>query len=206
MANRHMAFILNGSRKGTSLLNMQKIETKIFGAFILEPKVFGDNRGYFMETFSQRDFESLGLTTNFVQDNQSFTAKKGTLRGIHFQNDPMSQCKVVRVTQGVVRDFAIDLRKGSPTYLQWQFAELSEENKRQFYLPKGCGHGFVTVTDDVVFCYKVDAPYSFAHDRSIRFDDPALGIDWGITEPILSEKDQKAPVYADSDCNFIWVH
>ena len=183
---------------------MEKIETKIAGAYILEPKVFGDNRGYFMETYSQRAFEALGLTGIFVQDNQSYTARKGTLRGIHFQNDPMSQCKVVRVTQGTVRDFAIDLRKGSPTYLNWLFVELSEENKRQFYIPKGCGHGFVTVTDDVEFCYKVDAPYSPSCDRSIRFDDPMLNVDWGVDEPILSEKDTKAPLYADSDCNFVW--
>lgn len=183
---------------------MQKIETKIAGAFILEPKVFGDSRGYFMETYSQKAFESLGLTGIFVQDNQSYTAHKDTLRGIHFQNDPMSQCKIVRVMRGTVRDLAIDLRRGSPTYLQWQFVELSAENKRQFYIPKGCGHGFVTLTDDVEFCYKVDAPYSPGHDRSIRFNDPALNIHWDVAAPLLSEKDTQAPLYTDSDCKFIW--
>lgn len=183
---------------------MIKQETNVLGAFILEPKVFGDYRGYFMETYSQQVFQEMGLTDSFVQDNESFTAKKGTLRGIHFQNDPMSQCKVVRVTRGAVKDLVIDLRRGSPTYLKWQLVELSADNKRMLYLPKGCGHGFVTLTDDVQFCYKVDALYSKEHDRSVRFDDPDLGIDWGITDPILSEKDMRAPMYKDSDCNFIY--
>lgn len=181
---------------------MKKIETAIQGAYILEPQVIGDYRGYFMETYSQRVFAELGLTDRFVQDNESFTAKRGTLRGIHFQNNPMSQCKVVRVTRGAVKDLVIDLRRDSPTHLKWQMVELSAENKRMLFLPKGCGHGFVTLTDDVRFCYKVDALYSKEHDRSVRFDDPDLGVDWGISDPILSEKDKKAPWYKESDCNF----
>lgn len=183
---------------------MTKQETSIVGAFVLEPLVHGDHRGYFMETYSQKDFEAMGLCGSFVQDNESFTAKKGTLRGIHFQNAPMSQCKVVRVTHGAVMDLVIDLRKNSPSYLKWQLVELSAENKHMLYLPKGCGHGFVTLTDDVQFNYKVDALYSKEHDRSIRFDDPVLGVDWGIAEPILSEKDKSAPLYGDSDCNFVY--
>lgn len=184
---------------------MTKQETAVLGAFILEPQVFGDYRGYFMETYSQRVFAELGLTDSFVQDNESFTAKKGTLRGIHFQNNPMSQCKVVRVTRGAVKDLVIDLRRGSPTYLKWQLVELSAENKRMLYLPKGCGHGFVALTDDVQFCYKVDALYSKEHDRSIRFDDSELGVDWGISDPILSQKDLQALSYRDSDCNFVYT-
>lgn len=184
---------------------MDKLDTVVQGSYILEPEVFGDHRGYFLEAYSQRTFCILGLTSLFVQQNESFTAKKDTLRGIHFQNDPMSQCKVVRVTQGVVKDLVIDLRKGSSTYLKWQLVELSAENKRMLYIPKGCGHGFVTITDNVQFCYLVDTLYSKEHDRSIRFDDPLLDIDWGIANPILSEKDLQAPLYLDSDCNFTFV-
>ena len=183
---------------------MEKIATNMEGACILEPRVFGDHRGYFMETYSRRIFEELGLTPVFIQDNESFSSAKGTLRGIHFQNDPLAQNKLVRVTRGAVMDLAVDLRRGSPTYLKWQFVELSAENKRMFYIPKGFGHGFLSLTDNVQFCYKVDAPYSREHDRAIRFDDPALGVQWGLARPILSERDLQAPLYRDSDCNFVW--
>jgi len=167
--------------------------------------VHGDHRGYFMETYSAKAFADMGIEAVFVQDNQSFTAKKGTLRGIHFQNAPMAQAKLVRVTKGAVLDVAVDLRKGSPTYKQWSSVELSAENKRMLFIPRGFGHGFVTLTDDVEFCYKVDNLYSRACDRGIRFDDPAIGIDWGITEPILSAKDMTSPLLADSDCNFMYT-
>lgn len=125
-----------------------------------------------------------------MQDNESFTAQKGTLRGIHFQQSPMAQAKIVRVTRGAVMDVALDLRKGSPTYLQWVSVELSAENKRQFYIPRDFGIGFVALTDDVNFCYKVDNLYSKECDRSIRFDDPAIGVEWGVSEPVLSDKDK----------------
>jgi len=184
---------------------MKKIETKLPGVYIVEPVVHGDHRGYFMETYSTKAFADIGIDTVFVQDNQSFTAQKGTLRGIHFQNAPMAQAKLVRVTKGAVLDVAVDLRKGSPTYKQWSSVELSAENKRMLFIPRGFGHGFVTLTDDVEFCYKVDNLYSRACDRGIRFDDPAIGIDWGITEPILSAKDMTSPLLADSDCNFMYT-
>lgn len=183
---------------------MEKIETKLEGVYILEPKVFGDYRGYFMETYSEKVFKDLGIDNVFVQDNESFTAQKGTLRGLHFQNAPMSQTKIVRVLQGAVMDVAVDLRKGSPTYLQWEAVELSEENKRMFYIPRGFAHGFLTLTDNVKFVYKVDNLYSPECDRSVRFDDPAIGVNWGITAPILSQKDLNAPLLRDSDCNFTY--
>ena len=183
---------------------MEKIATKLEGVFILEPKVFGDHRGYFMETYSSRVFQELGIDADFVQDNESFTAQKGTLRGLHFQNAPMAQTKIVRVLQGAVLDVAVDLRKGSPTYLQWVAVELSEENKRMFYIPRGFAHGFLTLTDNVKFVYKVDHLYSPEHDRSIRFDDPTIGVQWGIDDPILSKKDENAPLLKDSDCNFTY--
>ena len=182
---------------------MKKIETRLPGVYILEPQVFGDQRGYFMETYSTRAFAELGITNTFVQDNQSFTAQKGTLRGIHFQNAPMAQAKLVRVTRGAVMDVAVDLRKGSPTYLQWEAVELTAENKRILYIPRGFGHGFKTLTDNVEFCYKVDNLYSKEHDRGVRFNDPAIGVDWGeVKEELLSIKDTTSPLLKDSDCNF----
>ncbi|MBQ7887693.1 MAG: dTDP-4-dehydrorhamnose 3,5-epimerase [Clostridia bacterium] len=184
---------------------MKRIETKLSGVWIIEPQVHGDHRGYFMETYSTKAFAEIGIDAVFVQDNQSFTAQKGTLRGIHFQNSPMAQAKLVRVTRGAVLDVAVDLRKGSPTYRQWVSVELSSENKRMLYIPRGFGHGFVTLTNDVEFCYKVDNLYSRECDRGIRFNDPAIGVDWGVEEPVLSAKDATSPVLADSDCNFIYT-
>lgn len=181
---------------------MNVIETKLPGVVIVEPQVFGDHRGWFMESWSKKTMADNGLNVNFVQDNQSYTARKGTLRGIHFQQYPMAQTKLVRVTRGAVMDVAVDLRKDSPTYRQWVAVELSAENRKQLLIPQGFGHAFLTLTDDVEFVYKCDNFYSKEHDRNIRFDDPELGVEWGIAEPILSEKDAAAPFLKDSDCNF----
>ena len=168
---------------------MKKIETKLPGVYIIEPDVHGDQRGYFMETWSTRNFEELGLKYDFVQDNQSFTA----------------QTKLVRVTRGAVMHVAVDLRKGSPTYKQWITVELSAENKRMLMIPRGFGHGFKTLTDDVEFVYKVDNLYSRECDRGIRFNDPTIGVDWGeVKEELLSRKDMTAPLLDDSDCNFVY--
>lgn len=184
---------------------MKKIATSLPDVWIIEPQVFGDHRGYFMETYNQEAFRQLGIDTIFVQDNQSFTAKKDSLRGIHFQNAPYSQAKLVRVTRGAVLDVAVDLRKGSPTYLQWVAVELSEDNKRMLFLPRGFGHGFRTLTDNVEFCYKVDNLYNKECDRGIRFDDPSIGVEWGeVIEELLSQKDLMSPRLADSDCNFVY--
>ena len=184
---------------------MEKIPTSLPDVFIIEPKVFGDHRGYFMETYNQQAFAELGIRNVFVQDNQSFTAQKGTLRGIHFQNAPYAQAKLVRVTRGAVLDVAVDLRKGSPNYRQWVAVELSAENRRMLFIPRGFGHGFRTLTDDVEFCYKVDNLYSRECDRGIRFNDPAIGVEWGeVIEDLLSQKDQTSPLLADSDCNFVY--
>ena len=182
---------------------MKKIGTRLPGVYIIEPQVFGDQRGYFMETWSTRNFGALNLNYDFVQDNQSYSAQKGILRGIHFQNAPMAQAKLVRVTRGAVMDVAVDLRRGSPTYKQWVAVVLSAENKRMLMIPRGFGHGFKTLTDDVEFIYKVDQLYSRECDRGIRFDDPAIGVDWGeVREELLSPKDMNAPLLQDSDCNF----
>lgn len=185
---------------------MKKIETKIPGVVIIEPDIHGDHRGYFMEIYSTSNFHELGIDNVFVQDNMSFTAKKGTLRGLHFQNDPMAQAKLVSCTKGTVIDVAVDIRKGSPTYKQWVAVELSEENKKMFFIPRGFAHGFLTLTDNVEFRYKVDNLYSKEHDRGIRYDDPSVNVDWGGLlngiEPILSDKDKNGPTLDESDCNF----
>ena len=181
---------------------MNRIETGLHGVCILEPRVFGDNRGWFTEVYSEKSLADLGIHCRFVQDNHSYTALKGTLRGLHFQNSPMAQAKLVRVTRGAVKDVAVDLRKGSPTYLKWIAVELSAENKRMLFIPRGFAHGFLTLTDDVEFIYKVDNLYDAKLDRSVRYDDPAIQIDWGIFKPVLSQKDLDAPLLEQSDCNF----
>ena len=181
---------------------MKILDTNIPEVKIIEPDVFGDHRGYFFESWSEPKYAALNFLP--MQDNESFTAKKGTLRGLHFQQAPMAQAKIVRVVTGAVMDVAVDLRKGSPTYLQWVAVELTAENHRQFYIPRGFGHAFLTLTDNVTFCYKADNLYSKECDRSIRFDDPAIGVDWGIADPVLSDKDRNAPLLSDSDCNFVF--
>lgn len=182
-----------------------KIEkTTLPGVLILEPKVFGDHRGWFCETYSRQRMLDLGVDIEFVQDNQSFSAQKGTLRGLHFQNHPMAQTKLVRCTRGRILDVAVDIRKGSPTYAQWISVELSADNFKQLLVPKGFAHGFMTLTEDVEVQYKVDAFYSPECDRGIRFDDPEIGVDWGEVTPVLSAKDQSAPFLKDCDCNFTY--
>lgn len=181
---------------------MKKTETGIEGLVVIEPDVHGDHRGWFMETYSKPKFEALGIACEFVQDNQSYSAQKGTLRGLHFQKNPMAQSKLLRCTRGKILDVAVDIRKNSPTYKKWYAVELSAENKKQFFMPKGMAHGFVTLSDDVEVQYKVDAVYSPECDRSIRFDDPEIGVDWGIADPVLSEKDLKAPLLCESDADF----
>lgn len=182
---------------------MNFIETKLPGVYIVEPKVFGDHRGFFMESWSQKAFEEAGLHYNFVQDNHSSSTVKGTLRGIHFQRGEKAQAKLVRCARGAVLDVAVDLRPSSHTYKQWVAVELSEENKRQLLIPRGFGHGFVTLTDHVEFLYKADNLYAPEADGGIRWNDPELGVDWGVAEPILSDKDAKAPFLKDAVTDFV---
>lgn len=181
---------------------MNVIKMELEGLLILEPKVFGDQRGWFAESWSKRKMEEAGLFYEFVQDNHSFSAQKGTLRGIHFQNHPYAQAKLVRCTRGAVLDVAVDLRKDSPSYKKWVAVGLSEENKRQLLIPKGFGHAFLTLTDNVEFLYKADQYYSAEHDRSIAWNDQEIGIVWPDGDFILSEKDKKAPLLKDSDINY----
>ena len=181
---------------------MKFTATKLSGVYIVESAVFEDNRGFFMESWSRRAFEEAGLHYDFVQDNHSSSTVKGTLRGIHFQRGEKAQTKLVRCTRGAVLDVAVDLRPSSTTYKQWVGVELSEENKRQLLIPRGFGHGFVTLTDDVEFLYKADNPYAPEADGGIRWNDPELGVDWGVEAPILSEKDSRSPCLKDAVTGF----
>lgn len=183
---------------------MQIIETSIPGVLILEPKVFGDARGFFLESYNARDFaQATGLPhLNFVQDNHS-RSKKGVLRGLHYQIQ-QPQGKLVRVVRGAVFDVAVDLRRGSPTFGRWAGVELTEDNQRQFWLPPGMGHGFLVLSDTADFLYKASDYYAPAHERCIAWDDPAIGIDWplaahGIAAPLLSDKDRAGPPLARAD-------
>lgn len=181
---------------------MNIVKTEIEDVLIVEPKVFGDHRGWFTETYSKEKFKELGIDIDFIQDNHSLSAQKGTLRGLHFQLNPKAQTKLVRCTKGRIFDVAVDIREGSPTYKKWVAVELSEENKKQLLVPKGFAHGFITLTDNVEVQYKVDEYYSPENDRGIRFDDPDINVDWGIDSPILSDKDLNAPMLSESDANF----
>lgn len=183
---------------------MKVIKTDIKDLLIIEPQVFGDNRGWFLESYSRRKFQEQGLECDFVQDNQSYSSQKGTLRGLHFQLNPKAQAKLIRCTRGAILDVAVDLRKGSPTYKKWVSIELSTENRKQFFIPKGFAHGFVTLTDDVEVQYKADDYYAPEFDRSIAYNDDEINVDWGISDPILSAKDKNAPLLRDSDVNFVY--
>lgn len=181
---------------------MKFTKTKLDGVVIIEPDVFGDHRGFFMESWSQKKMEEAGLFYNFVQDNHSMSSVKGTLRGIHFQKCDKAQAKLVRCVRGAVLDVAVDLRHDSPTYKQWEAVVLSEENKKQLLIPRGFGHGFVTLTDEVEFLYKADNYYAPEAEGGIRWDDPDIGIDWGIVNPILSDKDNENPYLKDLEVLF----
>lgn len=172
------------------------------GVLILEPKYFEDFRGYYSETYSSRLLNEFGLETKFVQDNHSYSKKKGTLRGIHFQNNPKPQIKLVRCVRGRIFDVAVDLRKNSLTYKKWVGVELSADNRKQMWIPSGFAHGFLTLEDHCEVLYKVSEWYAPSLDRAIQWNDPEIAVDWGITDPIISQKDTVAPLLCDSDVNF----
>ena len=183
---------------------MNLIKTEIDGLFILEPKVFGDNRGWFYESYSKRTLEALGINIDFVQDNRSYSSQKGTLRGLHCQKDPGAQAKLLTCTKGKIFDVAVDIRKGSPTYGQHVAVELTEDNHRQFFIPRGFAHGFAVLSETAVFQYKCDEFYHPEADGGISILDGSLGIDWRIpTEKAnLSDKDTKHALLKDFDSPF----
>jgi dTDP-4-dehydrorhamnose 3,5-epimerase len=185
---------------------MNYIETDIPGVWIIEPKVFDDSRGYFFEAYKQDEFETYVGNVRFTQENESCSSQ-GVIRGLHYQLDPFSQAKLVRVVSGSVLDVAADLRIGSPTFGRHIAVELSADNKRQLFIPRGFAHGFHVLSKRAVFTYKVDNPYRPAAERSIRYDEPVFAIDWKIprgSEPVLSEKDIQAPYLPEGDYNFVY--
>jgi len=177
---------------------MEVIKTNIEGVVIIEPRIFKDDRGYFFESFSQREFEEKVCKTTFVQDNES-KSSYGVLRGLHFQKPPFAQSKLVRVIKGAVLDVAVDIRKGSPTFGQYVSVELTGENHRQFFIPRGFAHGFSVLSEEVIFQYKCDNFYSPQSEGAIAWNDPDLNIDWRIPaeKVVLSEKDSKHPRLKD---------
>lgn len=180
---------------------MEIIKTKIEGLLIIKPSVFIDERGYFYESYNKNNFAKLGIDADFVQDNES-KSQKNVLRGLHFQNPPFGQGKLVRVVKGAVLDVAVDIRSGSPTYGQWEAVELTEENKVMYWIPAGFAHGFITLKDDTIFSYKCTNVYNKQSEGSIKWDDPDIGIQWNVENPILSGKDKSAPDFKSFKSQF----
>jgi dTDP-4-dehydrorhamnose 3,5-epimerase len=173
---------------------MRFTETKVAGAFLIEPEPIADERGFFARTWCREEFADHGLSPELAQANISFNHRKGTLRGLHYQAPPHAEAKLVRVTRGAIWDLALDLRRDSPTYLVWFGAELSDANRAMLYVPEGCAHGFLTLTDDAEVAYQMSAPYAPEAARGVRFDDPAFGIEWPGEVVVVNERDR---TYAD---------
>ena len=183
---------------------MRIVETPLADLKVIEPKVFEDHRGYFLETYNREQFLQSGISSGFIQDNESMSSR-GVIRGLHYQLDPFAQAKLVRVVTGAVFDVAVDLRKGSPTFGKWFGKELSGENKLQMLIPRGFAHGFSVLSTTVVFAYKCDNYYNKQAERGIRFNDPFLAIDWQLSgeEWLVSDKDRMAPLFAQAEMNFV---
>jgi dTDP-4-dehydrorhamnose 3,5-epimerase len=181
--------------------NFKELEIK--DVILIEPIVFADNRGYFLEFYKRSEFVNFGISDLFIQDNHS-KSQKGVLRGLHYQNTPRAQAKLIRCIKGEIFDVAVDIRKNSPTYKQWVGAKLSEENKSMLYIPVGFAHGFVVLSDIAEITYKVTEEFSPAHDAGVLWNDPEVNVDWGILDPIISEKDTKLPLLKDAVNDFIY--
>ncbi|WP_046227716.1 dTDP-4-dehydrorhamnose 3,5-epimerase [Paenibacillus dauci] len=181
---------------------MKSTALKLEGAKLLEPIIHGDNRGFFMESYNERVMNELGIHHRFIQDNQSLSVEAGVLRGLHYQLNPKAQTKIIHVISGAIYDVIVDIRQESETFGQWMGFILSTDNKRQLLVPQGFAHGFCTLVANTQVSYKVDQYYSPEHDRGILWNDPAIGIDWPVSEPILSEKDKKHPLLKDAELNF----
>ena len=171
---------------------------------IIQPTVFEDNRGFFMESYNAERFADNGISVYFVQDNHSLSLQKGVVRGLHYQLNPKAQSKLVRVTAGAIYDVVVDIRKGSPTFGQWEGFELSSKNKYQLFVPQGFAHGFCTLTENTEVQYKVDQLYSVELDRGVLWNDPAIGIEWPVDKPILSEKETRSPLLFHAENNFVY--
>ncbi len=182
---------------------MRVIETGLPGLLLIEPKVFRDTRGYFLETYSETAFAEIGVRARFVQDNHAYSVSRGVLRGLHFQRPPHAQTKLVWVVRGSVLDVAVDLRRDSPTYGRHYGVELSAENKLRLFLPRGFAHGYLTLTPDVEFLYKVDSPYAPQADGGLAWNDPDIGVAWPCDDPVLSDKDRVLPPFATFESPFV---
>lgn len=183
---------------------MEFIRTAIFDVILVKPKIFGDERGFFMESYRKSLFQASGIMPEFIQDNHS-KSSKGVLRGLHYQLDPKAQGKLVRCVSGAVFDVAVDIRRGSPTFGKWVGYELSAENKQMLWIPAGFAHGFVTLADNTEFLYKTTGEYAHECDRGIKYDDPVIGIKWPqLDDLLLSDKDQKQPLLQDAEINFVY--
>ncbi|MBT3384328.1 MAG: dTDP-4-dehydrorhamnose 3,5-epimerase [Prolixibacteraceae bacterium] len=184
---------------------MKIIKTPLSGVVIIEPVIFEDSRGYFFESYQREKYIDSGIDVQFVQDNESKSVK-GVIRGLHYQLEPYSQAKLVRVISGRVFDVAVDLRKGSPTFGQWFGLELDSENKKQLFIPRGFAHGFSVLSETAIFTYKCDNVYTSASERAINLNDPNLGINWKLdeSERIVSEKDKQSPVFSEAEMNFVF--
>jgi dTDP-4-dehydrorhamnose 3,5-epimerase len=172
---------------------MRFTETKVAGAFLIEPEPIADERGFFARTWCREEFADHGLTAELAQANISFNHRRGTLRGLHYQAAPHAEAKLVRATRGAIWDLALDLRRDSPTYLAWFGAELSDANRHMLYVPEGCAHGFLTLTDGAEVAYQMSAPFAAQAARGVRFDDPAFGITWPGEVVVINERDRTYP-------------
>ncbi|MGG0131459.1 dTDP-4-dehydrorhamnose 3,5-epimerase [Bacillus tropicus] len=181
---------------------MEVIETNFTDAKLLEPRLFGDERGFFTESYNKKVLETLGVTYSFVQDNVSYSTEAGTIRGLHFQKNPKAQTKLIQVMQGAIYDVIVDLRKDSPTFKQWRGYILSADNHRQLLVPKGFAHGFCTLVPHTTVMYKVDEYYSANHDSGVLWNDKDLAIPWPVTSPILSDKDRILPSLQECEDSF----
>lgn len=181
---------------------MDIIDTKLKDVYLIEPIVHADQRGFFLESYNANSLTNVGLSYNFIQDNHSLSVEAGVLRGLHYQLSPKAQTKLVRVSSGAIYDVVLDIRKSSPTFGQWSGFILSADNKRQLLVPQGFAHGFCTLVPNTEVLYKVDEYYSPEHDRGILWNDPELGIDWPVSQPTLSDKDSKHPLFKDAENNF----
>jgi dTDP-4-dehydrorhamnose 3,5-epimerase len=182
---------------------MEFKETIFRDAWLIKPPVYQDNRGFFLEFYSKKKFEDKNIYVNFVQDNHSMSVQKGVLRGLHYQTPPFTQAKLIRVIKGSVYDVIVDIRKKSPTYGKWQGFTMSAENFEMLFVPKGFLHGFITLEDNTEFMYKVDQFYEPSSDAGIIWNDPVLGIEWPVSEPTLSDKDQKLPGFTNFETPFV---
>ena len=185
---------------------MKIIDTEFSGLYIIEPKVFTDSRGYFFESYNQKDLKEKNLVFKSLQDNESYSSGN-VIRGLHYQLNPMAQAKLIRVIKGHIRDVALDMRKGSQTYGKWKAVDLDSESKKQLFIPRGFAHGLSILSTEAIILYKCDNYYSPEHERGIAFDDPSLAIDWGIDPAgaMISEKDRNNPLFIEAENNFEYI-